>query len=442
MTDLIPVALFAWVPIAAGLFALLPARHAMIAAFVGGWLFLPAASHPIQGLPDLTRTTAICLGVVLGMLAFDRSRWKSLRPRWVDLPMITWCLSPFWSALSNDLGAYEGLSASFDRAVHWGAPYFLGRMYFGDLVGLSELAVGLVLGGLAYVPFCIYEIWDGPHLHAAVYGYHQQTLHQAYRFGGWRPAVFMQHGLMVAFWMAATTVVAFWLWLVGGLRLLRGWRGGGVVVVLFGTTLAARSVNAWILLAVGIAALGVVYRFRVAIPLVVLVLVLPLYVTARVGMGWTGTALVPIVSQTFDARRARSVSYRFDIERRGIEKTMQRPLLGWGRGGRAFVYDRHQRKFLPLDSLWMLTLGRSGFLGLVTLLFVLVVPVTVFVWHYPPIRWVDPEVAPATALAMVLVLYAIDNCLNAMVNPLYMLAAGGLCAAAVDKTPASVGESG
>jgi hypothetical protein len=29
-----------------------------------------------------------------------------------------------------------------------------------------------------------------------------------------------------------------------------------------------------------------------------------------------------------------------------------------------------------------------------------------------------------------------------MVNPLYMLAAGGLCAAAVDKTPASVGESG
>jgi hypothetical protein len=40
--------------------------------------------------------------------------------------------------------------------------------------------------------------------------------------------------------------------------------------------------------------------------------------------------------------------------------------------------------------------------------------------------WLHPAVASGAALAMLLVLYVLDGLLNAMLNPVFMLAAGGL----------------
>ncbi len=41
--------------------------------------------------------------------------------------MAVWCACPIASSLTNGLGLYDGLSASFGRFVMWGLPYLLGR---------------------------------------------------------------------------------------------------------------------------------------------------------------------------------------------------------------------------------------------------------------------------------------------------------------------------
>src|SRR5439155_21163091 len=68
------------------------------------------------------------------------------------------------------------------------------------------------IGGLVYVPLCWFEVRMSPQLHVWVYGVRHHAFVQQMRDGGYRPMVFMQHGLMVAMWMAMTSLIGCWLW--------------------------------------------------------------------------------------------------------------------------------------------------------------------------------------------------------------------------------------
>jgi len=61
------------------------------------------------------------------------------------------------------------------------------------------------------------------------------------------------------------------------------------------------------------------------------------------------------------------------------------------------------------------------------LLLALAVPVIALWRRCPPRLWASPGAALPWALALVLTLYALDNLVNAMENPVYILIAGGLC---------------
>jgi len=128
MSITVPLALFGWIPAILVLFGLLPARRAAVTAFVAGWLFLPNAGYAFEGLPEYTKMSATCLGVLLGTIIFDSARILSFRPRLIDLPMLLWCLCPFASSLSGCFGWYGGLSCSIGLIVSWGMPYFIGRL--------------------------------------------------------------------------------------------------------------------------------------------------------------------------------------------------------------------------------------------------------------------------------------------------------------------------
>ena len=88
MTILVPITLFGWVPCVLLLFLWLPPRRAVITAFMGGWLFLPAATFQLPGIPDYSKMAATCAGVLLAALIFDTETLLSFRPRWFDLPML------------------------------------------------------------------------------------------------------------------------------------------------------------------------------------------------------------------------------------------------------------------------------------------------------------------------------------------------------------------
>src|SRR4051812_36160741 len=146
MLLLIPITLFGWIPVILIIFSTLPPRRAVIVAFIGAWLFLPYAGYNVPGLPDYTKRSATCLGIALATVLFRFDWLSKLRLKWFDLPMATWCLCPMASSITNDLGVYDGLSASFDYSTAYGLPYLIGRIYFTRIEHLRELAIGISLG--------------------------------------------------------------------------------------------------------------------------------------------------------------------------------------------------------------------------------------------------------------------------------------------------------
>jgi len=204
MTPQAQLAMLAWIPILLYLFVRFPVQKAVVIGFIGAWLFLPQkAGFSFPGFPDYSRISAASYGILLATCIFDVGRFQRFKLGWFDLPMLIWCLCPIASSVSNDLGLYDGLSSALSQTVQWGFPYFLGRIYFNNLKGLRLLAVGIFLGGIVYVPLCLYEIRMSPQLHSMVYGYFPHSFAQTARYGGFRPQVFMQHGLAVGLWMMA-----------------------------------------------------------------------------------------------------------------------------------------------------------------------------------------------------------------------------------------------
>jgi hypothetical protein len=426
MSDLVPIVMFGWIPLVLAGFRLLPARKAVIASYVVAWLFLPVVSYPIPGFVDYDKSSATNIGVLLGVILLDAGRLTRLRWIALDWWIVAYCVSPFLSSISNDLGPYDGLSRILEFTVSWGIPYLLGRLYFSDLEGVGALAVGIAAGGLVYVPFCLWEIRMSPQLHATFYGFTQHAFDQAMRGGGYRPMVFMQHPLAVGLWMSTATLVALVLWRKSGRRRILGVPMSLAVPVLAVTAVLCKCTGATILLLVGLMVIWSGTRLRTAFPVMILLAVPVLYVSVRGSDAWSGRSIVEL-AESVAPERAASLEVRMEAEDLLAAKARERPLLGWGGWGRnTVIVDEEAGREVITDGMWILVFGMQGVFGLVALLGLLLAPVAAFVRHCPPRTWSDPRVAPGLALAVVVALFMIDNLLNSMINPVFLLAAGGI----------------
>ena len=191
MTALGQVAILAWIILAIVLFRRHPGHRLVIGIYVVGVLFLPefGGADSIEGVPrplsmagvKLTKENAIAIGLVVGSLLFDLRCWFTARPKWFDLSMLGWCLSPVISAVTNSLlyhdpvsrhvpvatgvvggtislldssDLYDGLLMTIAKSLTWGVPYCLGRLYITDSKKLSELVFCVVaaVGEIFYWP--------------------------------------------------------------------------------------------------------------------------------------------------------------------------------------------------------------------------------------------------------------------------------------------------
>ena len=426
MSPLVPIMMFGWIPIVIGLFSKLPPRRAVISAFLFAWLFLPMASYPISGLPDYTKMSATCCGIFISAALFDAQRLLSFKFRIIDLPMIMWCLCPIASSLSNGLGLYDGVSTALTQTVTWGFPYFIGRIYFSDLDSLQEYAIGIFIGGLIYTPFCWYEIRMSPQLHNMFYGFMQHDFSQTYRYGGWRPMVFMQHGLMVGAWMVSGSLIGLWLWISGTIKQIWGIPIKWLVLFLICTAVMCKSTGAVALFIMGAGILFMTKVFKKKIMVICLLLIPVLYLSTRAPGFWDGDNLALFAYNNFDEDRAISLYTRFDNENILREKARLRPVFGWGGWGRNRVYNEEGIDITVTDSLWIIIFGTTGLVGLSSLTTAILLPMMVLMRRYPVKEWFQPQLASVTVLAVLLGLYMVDNLLNAMINPIFMVAAGGI----------------
>lgn len=427
MTLMVPIALFGWLPVSLVLFLLLPVRRAVLTSMLAGWMFLPIAGFKLaEGIPSVDKLSVTCVTAFLGAVLFGTPGLLQFRFRIIDLPMSIWCLSPFLSSLVNGLGPYDGLSEVFSRTVMWAVPYLIGRIYFMDRAGLWELAVAIFVGGLIYVPFCLYELRMSPQLHRIVYGFHQHSFFEHVRDGGYRPMVFMQHGLMVGMWMVGATVVGLWLCVKRDLRQLFGIPAWLLLGSLLTTTVFLKNAGASILLVAGAASLLTIHFAHAKWPIWLLIAAGPLWIAARATGVWDGRVLVDISRTLFNDERAESLESRQYNEDILLAKAWQHPILGWGGWGRSRVYNEAGEDISITDGLWILALGTQGFVGLASLVAMMIGPAVLVLRNAGISNSQDRVNGPVIALATLSALYLIDCVPNAMFNPVFVVVIGGL----------------
>src|SRR5262249_17769116 len=135
-----------------------------------------------------------------------------------EILMLMFLIGPFiTSELNGDeirvgaivlpgVGIYDAGSAVIAEFLFF-LPFILGRQYLKNAVDHEQILRALVIAGLLYSLPMLFEVRMSPQLHTWIYGYFPHSFAQQIREGGFRPVVFLGHGLLVAFF-ALTTVVA------------------------------------------------------------------------------------------------------------------------------------------------------------------------------------------------------------------------------------------
>lgn len=425
---LVPFAMFGLIPLAWALMLRMRPHKALVATFICAHLFLPIFSYLIVGSTAYDRATAPGLAVLSGMLLRDRRRLADFSWRWIDVPMIVWCFCPLLTVISLGREGRELVGSIVKQSLRYGLPYFLGRVYLRDWAALKDLAVGMVAGALAYAPLCLWEIRMSPHLHADVYGYAQHSFVQTIRQIGYRPMVFMQHGLAVGMYMCMGALTAYWLWQSKSIQRIAGIPVPLIALGLIAVGVACQSYLAIVFLFGGIALLSLTLMMRNSAMVACLLIAPVLYIGARSANLWSAQELVEVAGN-FGQDREGSIRSRVQSEDILIRYSLKKPWFGYdnpemGADDQAAIWDAY----------WVINLNKFGLLGLSAWVLAQLLGPAVLLRRIPIPYWRHPLIAPGIVLCLVQIFSLCDNLFNAMHNPVFILLAGGVASLAVETT--------
>lgn len=436
MTILTPIALYGWILFGIFQFKRKDPKDAAIAVVVGGILFLPVYGFPIPFIQEYDKTAAIAASLIIGVWAARPQPSPVAKMSLLDLPMILWCfLSPMATSLSNGLGFYNGLTSLTRNVLSWGVFYWAGRRIFTDAASMRKLTVGLIVGSLIYIPFIAFEIRMSPQLSRMIYGFFPATasFDELFRYGGYRPLVFMQHGLMLALWITVAALTAFFLWRARSIQKIGRLSMGLITVTLLVVAVLCRSVGALALLAAGLFVCLVVLRTKSPLLLKALLVVVIVYISFRLSNILPISTLERLLEKYLDPQRVQSAMTRLLEEDLFGARARLRPYFGWGGYRRGWPIDPVTGKMMliPIDSLWIIQFSTYGYLGLISSFLSLGIGPWKIFGFYSKARAKKTkryftESMDAIALSLVLAIYLLDSLSNGMHNAYYILCAGAL----------------
>lgn len=426
----VPLVFYAWVVVVIVLFSQNPARKALLLAVIGGTLLLPYPSITGPAGLQISKVSVTSIGCLIGTFLFYSERLSAFKPSPLDIPALILCMWVVPSQITNGLSP---LSPVINHVLLWGIPYFLGRIHLNDLKGLKQLSIGIFVGGLLYAPLCLWESRMSPTLHNQIYGiWGFRDWAQSIRLGGFRPEVFMGHGLALGVWMAAAAVVGLWFW---QFKVFKRFWNQPIALLAIGlviTHILCRSTGAYLLSMTGICILIAALRFRTALPLLALIL----YISAYVSLGATGDLFkVPAVQQKIELSYAggpgfneREGSYWYRVRNEQVISAHARvkAFAGWGGSGGNFTINPRDGSQTVPDSLWGIMYSVFGAPGLFGFMATLLLPAFIFVLRYPARLWKHPKLAPVAVLPVINTLFVWDCTVNAFPNVVFLVISGGL----------------
>lgn len=429
------LALIAWPLVALWLFWTQSTAKAIIWTILGGQLLLPVGAEiKFAGVPPFDKNSIPSLIAVVGIL-FTRG-WPRVRVGFgaAEVLLVAMLLVPFiTSELNTDkvlvgghvlpgVGHYDALSATVGQLI-FVLPFFFGRYFLRTAAETEDALRALVAAALFYSIPMLFEIRFSPQLHAWVYGFHPFEFLQQIRDGGFRPAVFLGHGLVAAFFLMTSAVASCALWRAK--TRVMGLSGGPVtgyltVLLYFCKSLGALVYGAFLIPVVRF--LQPVTQTRIAAALVLLAL---LYPSLRASDLFPTTQLYNM-ALSISEDRAGSLKFRFDQEQQLLDHARERFLFGWGRFGRNRLYDESSGDDLSTtDGRWIITMGIFGFVGFLAEFGLLALPVLRATTAIRAVGSHKEAILLAT-LALIVAINMVDLLPNSPLSPWTWLLAGAL----------------
>lgn len=444
--------LLGWPAITAVMFRMLPIERALIWSILGAYMVMPqlsAINFPL--VPPLNKESIPNLAAFVACIAVLGKTPKLLPEGWVARGLLLlFVVSPAVTVLTNldpirfgedqfgtltlidanalemwglpGLRIYDSASALVQQ-IFLMLPFFLARTILRSEAAIREILLALVVAGAIYALPMLWEVRFSPQLHTQLYGFFQHDFAQAMRDGGFRPFVFMPHGLWVA-------LFAFMVTMAAAIRFREGPAGArqgrlAFMGIAAGLVVICKSMGALVFTAVFVPMILLLKpRMHLLVSVVIGCLVIAYPLLRGSGMIPT-TELVARIAEV-NPERAQSLEYRFTNEDRILAHVEAKPLFGWGGWGRFMVYDPATgRTRTIVDGQWIITIGHYGWLGFLAMFGLLVLPVMA-VWRESLRREAGEIPLAVSGLVLILAVNLLDMLPNGTLVPLTWLIAGAL----------------
>jgi hypothetical protein len=416
----------------------LPFEKAVVWSLLGGNMLLPSALIiDVPVLPPLDKDSITGLATLLLCWMYGGNVPQPRRSMALYFFAAALVISPLLSSINNSYelqtggksvqGFYPFTALKFaGRNMLMLVPMYIGSRFLATDNGRAALLKAIPTALLFYSPAMLFEVRMSPQLHRWVYGYFPHSFVQQMRDGGFRPVVFMSHGLEVALFTA--------LGLLATVVLLRKRERilqipPGLVAAYFsGLLILCKSLGATIY-AIVLAPVILLTRprFWAGIALIAS-LVVCIYPLLR-SNDLAPTQLVTNAAGVFSSDRQASFQMRIDNEKALLAKANQKPLFGWGGWGRNRIFDKWTGQDISVtDGGWIIQYGCYGWAGYLALFGLLTVALL------QAFRAIDKEVTPANitrgGLALLVGMYVIDSIPNSTQLAIIFPLAGAVASSA------------
>lgn len=444
---MISAALIGWPIITMIMARMLPWPNVVVASLIGGYLLLPEQGGiNLPLLPPFEKDTIPCL-VLLILALILRPENRPQDPKnpssvsglsgWRPKSTVGTVLLGLFvagallTALTNSdrlhfpatgasipgLSLYDGFSLIV-RSIAMIGPILLGRKYLADTQGHRVLLIGLVVAGLGYSLLTLVEVRMSPQMNRWVYGFFPHSWAQHIRGSGFRPLVFLAHGLSLAIFFAMTIIAAVGLYRAETVNRRRWLLAAGWLLV---TLMLSNSLGAFV---IAVIFLPIIFFVKPQPQLLfagIIAGIVLLYPLLR------GAELIPTngivsIAQSYSEERARSLQFRLNNEDELLKRANERPFFGWGPYSRNRIFNELGETETVVDGAWIVAIGQGGWFRYIAVFGMLSIPLILFA-----LRRRQYDVDQATiALCLVLAANMIDMIPNAGQSPITWLIVGAL----------------
>lgn len=359
--------LIVWPLISILLYRKLPTNTATFWTIVGGFLLLPTSvGIDLPMIPAFNKESIPIIMAFIGCRYIKKTNIsflpkakmeKNLVILLLTLPFLTTYFNQepvfngkFWL---NGLTYYDAISSVLNRYIHI-APFILGSQLFKSHKEQLLLFKLLVVACLFYSIPILWEIRLSPQLHTQIYGFFPHSFGQQMRQGGFRPVVFLGHGLLVAMFICISLGASLILWK----NKIKIYYFSPILIILFLLTLLILSKTISVLI-YGLSlfiliAWGTRYFVKIAIWIIALVgIMYPLLLS----LDMLPYQFLVDLATKYSEDRAQSLGFRFFHEQLLLDHARNNFLFGWGGWGRGQFWDS------VTDGYWIVILSSSGIIG-------------------------------------------------------------------------------